>query len=110
MSTDLTELGVAAIRDGVARGDFTAVEVAEAFNANVAAAQQALNAFIVATPDKAIEARSVRDRPLAGLPLHRRFASGPQVRADPRGFGFTALLFNGRQSPAFCSGVLAFVL
>jgi hypothetical protein len=37
MSTDLTELGVAAIREGVAKGDFTAVEVAEAFNANVAA-------------------------------------------------------------------------
>ena len=30
--TDLTELGVAQIRDGVAGGDFTAVEVAEAFN------------------------------------------------------------------------------
>ncbi len=54
--SDLTELGVAAIRDGVAKGDFTAVEVAEAFNANVAAAQPALNAFIVATPEKAVEA------------------------------------------------------
>lgn len=54
--TDLTELGVAAIRDGIAKGDFTAVEVAEAFNANVAAAQGALNAFIVATPEKALEA------------------------------------------------------
>ena len=38
--TELTELGVAAIRDGVAEGDFTAREVAEAFNANVAAAQR----------------------------------------------------------------------
>jgi aspartyl-tRNA(Asn)/glutamyl-tRNA(Gln) amidotransferase subunit A len=60
MSTDLTELGVAAIRDGVAKGDFTAVEVAEAFNANVAAAG-ALNAFIVATPEKAIEAAKATD-------------------------------------------------
>ena len=58
---DLTELGVAAIRDGVARGDFTAVEVAEAFNANVAAAQAALNAFIVATPEKAVEAAKAVD-------------------------------------------------
>ena len=40
--TDLTELGVAAIREGVAKGDFTAREVAEGFNANVAAAQAAL--------------------------------------------------------------------
>lgn len=54
--TDLTELGVAAIRDGVVKGDFTAREVAEAFNANVSAAQDALNAFIVATPEKALEA------------------------------------------------------
>ncbi|MCT2399689.1 Asp-tRNA(Asn)/Glu-tRNA(Gln) amidotransferase subunit GatA [Novosphingobium mangrovi (ex Huang et al. 2023)] len=59
--TDLTELGVAAIRDGVAKGDFTAVEVAEAFNANVAAAQEALNAFIVATPEAAIEAAKATD-------------------------------------------------
>ncbi|MFN3510851.1 MAG: amidase family protein, partial [Tsuneonella troitsensis] len=59
--TDLTELGVKAIRDGVAAGDFSAREVAEAFNANVEAAQQALNAFIVATPEKAIEAASAVD-------------------------------------------------
>ncbi len=55
-SDSLTELGVAAIREGVAKGDFTAREVAEGFNANVAAAQAALNAFIVATPEKALEA------------------------------------------------------
>jgi aspartyl-tRNA(Asn)/glutamyl-tRNA(Gln) amidotransferase subunit A len=53
--TDLTQLGVKAIRDGVSGGEFTAREVAEAFNANVAAAKD-LNAFIVATPEKAIEA------------------------------------------------------
>ncbi len=68
--TDLTDLGVAAIRDGVADGSFTAVEVAEAFNANVAAAQAALNAFIVATPDAAIEAAKATDaRRAAGQPL-----------------------------------------
>ena len=68
--TDLTDLGVAAIRDGVSAGTFSAVEVAEAFNANVAAAQDALNAFIVATPEKAIEAaRAVDARRAAGEPL-----------------------------------------
>ena len=68
--TELTELGVAAIRDGVAKGEFTAVEVAEAFNANVAAAQEALNAFIVATPEKALEAAKATDaRRAAGQPL-----------------------------------------
>jgi len=68
--TDLTELGVAAIRDGIAKGDFTAVEVAKAFNANVAAAQEALNAFIVATPEKALEAAKATDaKRAAGQPL-----------------------------------------
>ncbi|MBN9505707.1 MAG: Asp-tRNA(Asn)/Glu-tRNA(Gln) amidotransferase subunit GatA [Altererythrobacter sp.] len=67
--TDLTDLGVKAIRDGVAAGDFTAREVAEAFNANVAAAS-ALNAFIVATPDKALEAADTVDTArAAGKPL-----------------------------------------
>ncbi|WP_126175564.1 Asp-tRNA(Asn)/Glu-tRNA(Gln) amidotransferase subunit GatA [Tsuneonella rigui] len=59
--SDLTDLGVAAIRDGVSSGQFSAREVAEAFNANVAAAQDALNAFIVATPEKALEAADAVD-------------------------------------------------
>ena len=58
--TSLTDLGVAAIRDGVAAGTFTAVEVAEAFNANVAAAS-ALNAFIVTTPELALAAARATD-------------------------------------------------
>ena len=68
--TDITEFGVAAIRDGVAKGDFSAREVAEAFNANVAAAQSALNAFVVATPEKALEAAAKVDADrAAGKPL-----------------------------------------
>jgi aspartyl-tRNA(Asn)/glutamyl-tRNA(Gln) amidotransferase subunit A len=68
--TDLTELTVAEIRDGVAEGGFTAREVAEAFNANVAAAQGALNAFIVPTPEMALEAADAADaRRAAGQPL-----------------------------------------
>ncbi len=67
--TDLTELGVAAIRDGVAAGDFTAREVADSFNANIAAASE-LNAFIVATPEKALEAADQVDADrAAGKPL-----------------------------------------
>ena len=49
--TDLTELGIKALRDGIASGDFTAREAAEAFNVAVEKAS-ALNAFIVTTvPD-----------------------------------------------------------
>ena len=67
--TDLTDLGVAAIRDGVREGAFTAREAAEAFNAAVAGAS-ALNAFIVATPDKALAAADKVDADrAAGKPL-----------------------------------------
>ena len=67
--TTVTDLGVAAIREGVASGTFSAREVAEAFNANVAAAS-ALNAFIVTTPDKALEAAGKVDADrAAGKPL-----------------------------------------
>lgn len=74
--TDLTNLTVAAIRDGFRAGDFTAREVAEGFNANVAAAK-ALNAFIVETPDHALAAADAADKdraagtlkPLSGVPI-----------------------------------------
>ena len=58
--SDFTSLGVKAIRDGVAGGDFTAREVAESFNAAVADAA-ALNAFIVTTPDHALAAADATD-------------------------------------------------
>ncbi len=74
--SDLTSLTVAGIRDGFRSGDFTAREVAEGFNANVAAAK-ALNAFIVETPEKALSAADVADKdraagtlkPLSGVPI-----------------------------------------
>jgi aspartyl-tRNA(Asn)/glutamyl-tRNA(Gln) amidotransferase subunit A len=75
--TDLTDLGIAAIRDGFRAGTFSAREVAEAFNANVAAAD-ALNAFLVKTPDHALAAADAADaaraageapKPLAGVPI-----------------------------------------
>ena len=58
--TDFTSLGVKDIRDGVAKGDFTAREVATAFNAAVAEAAS-LNAFIVTTPDHALAAADATD-------------------------------------------------
>nr|WP_197976479.1 Asp-tRNA(Asn)/Glu-tRNA(Gln) amidotransferase subunit GatA [Sphingomonas sp. CFBP 13720] len=73
----MTDLGVAAIRDGVRDGSFSAREVAGAFIDAVAAAKP-LNAFLVETPDHAIAAAQAADdaraagdtlRPLAGVPI-----------------------------------------
>jgi len=72
----LTDLGIAALRDGFRAGDFSAREVADAFNAAVAGAK-ALNAFIVETPDHAIAAAEQADRDrsegnvraLSGVPI-----------------------------------------
>jgi len=74
--TSLTDLGVAAIRDGVRDGTFSAREVAEAFSAAVAGAK-ALNAFTVETPELALAAADAADaarasgdlKPLSGVPL-----------------------------------------
>jgi len=74
--TALTDLGVAAIRDGFRAGSFSAREVADSFNEAVAKAR-ALNAFIVETPDHAIAAAEQADRdrsdglvkPLSGVPI-----------------------------------------
>ena len=74
--TNLTDLGVAAIRDGVRAGDFSARDVASAF---VEASEKArgLNAFIVETPEHALAAADAADKarasdelkPLSGVPL-----------------------------------------
>ena len=74
--SDLTNLTVAQIRDGHRAGDFSAVDVAEAFVAAVDAAD-ALNAFIVKTPEHALAAAKQADadraagslKPLSGVPI-----------------------------------------
>lgn len=74
--TDLTDLTIAGLRDGFRAGDFSAREVAEAHIAAVEAGR-ALNAFIVETPEHALEAADAADRgrasgevrALSGVPL-----------------------------------------
>ncbi|HTI31782.1 MAG TPA: Asp-tRNA(Asn)/Glu-tRNA(Gln) amidotransferase subunit GatA [Sphingomonas sp.] len=74
--SELTELGIAQIRDGVAAGDFSAREVAQAFVAKVSAAKM-LNAFLVETPDHALAAADAADaarisgdlKPMSGVPI-----------------------------------------
>jgi aspartyl-tRNA(Asn)/glutamyl-tRNA(Gln) amidotransferase subunit A len=72
----LTDLGVAAIRDGVRDGTFSAREVAETYVAAVESAR-GLNAFVVETPEHALAAADAADaaraagalKPLSGVPL-----------------------------------------
>ncbi len=75
--TDLTDLGIAGIRDGVRDGSFSARDVADAFIVKVSQAK-ALNAFLVETPDHAIAAATAADtaraagetlKPLSGVPI-----------------------------------------
>jgi aspartyl-tRNA(Asn)/glutamyl-tRNA(Gln) amidotransferase subunit A len=71
--SELTAKTIAELRDGFRSGDFTAREVAEEYNAAVAAAKL-LNAYTVETPDDALAAADAADSgkstgPLAGIPL-----------------------------------------
>ncbi|MEO8722188.1 MAG: Asp-tRNA(Asn)/Glu-tRNA(Gln) amidotransferase subunit GatA [Sphingobium sp.] len=74
--SNLTDLTVAEIRDGVANASFSAREVATAFNAAVEGGR-ALNAYIVETPDAALAAADAADadraagtlKPLSGVPI-----------------------------------------
>jgi aspartyl-tRNA(Asn)/glutamyl-tRNA(Gln) amidotransferase subunit A len=71
--TDLTSLSIAELREGMRGRSFSAREVAEAYNAAVAAAR-GLNAYTVETPGDALAAAEAADSgkatgPLAGIPL-----------------------------------------
>jgi len=71
--SELTAKTIADLRDGIRSREFTARELAEAFNAAVAAAKT-LNAYTVETPEDALAAAEAADSgkstgPLAGIPL-----------------------------------------
>ena len=71
--SDFTAKTIAELRDGLRAREFTAREVAEAFNAAVAGAR-GLNAFTVETPEDALAAADAADAgkatgALAGIPL-----------------------------------------
>ena len=73
---ELNHKTIAQLRDGFRAGEFTAREIAEAFNAAVEAGR-ALNAYTVETPELALAAADSADvarrtnelKPLSGIPL-----------------------------------------
>ena len=74
--TELTSKSIAELRDGFRSGEFSAREIAEAYNAAVEAAR-VLNAYTVTTPDDALSAADAADKArssgepgsLAAIPL-----------------------------------------
>ena len=80
MSGQLQQLGIAAIRAGIAAGEFSARQVAEAALERVAAFDGAVQAFLQVTPEAALAAADAVDAaraagrfaelgPLAGVPM-----------------------------------------
>ena len=73
---DLTELNLAEARDGLAKKEFSAVDLTQAHIDRVAASGP-LNAYVLETPEKALEMAAESDkkiaaneaRPLEGLPI-----------------------------------------
>ncbi|WP_128291386.1 Asp-tRNA(Asn)/Glu-tRNA(Gln) amidotransferase subunit GatA [Afifella aestuarii] len=63
--TDLTSLTIAEIGDGLAAKSFSAVELTEAYLSAIDAANDALNAYVAVTPDKAREMAKASDARLA---------------------------------------------
>jgi len=74
--SDLKQLTLAAARDGLAKKEFSATELTQAHIDRVAASS-ALNAYVLETPEKALEMAAESDakiaageaRPLEGLPI-----------------------------------------
>jgi aspartyl-tRNA(Asn)/glutamyl-tRNA(Gln) amidotransferase subunit A len=75
--TDLTKLTLEQARDGLAKKDFSSVELTQAFLDAIEAGNRALNAYVLPTPDVALGQAKASDtrlakgeaRPLEGLPL-----------------------------------------
>ena len=61
--SDLTRFTIAEARDKLSKGAFTATELTKAYLAAMQAAR-ALNAYVVETPDKALEMAAESDRRL----------------------------------------------
>ena len=75
--TELTKLTLADARDGLKNKQFTSVELTSAFNDAVAAGNEALNAYVLTTPEHALAQAKASDKRIAagkagaleGLPL-----------------------------------------
>ncbi|MYZ48715.1 Asp-tRNA(Asn)/Glu-tRNA(Gln) amidotransferase subunit GatA [Propylenella binzhouense] len=63
--SELTALTIAGIREGLRRKDFSAVELTEAYLAAIERFNQAFNAYVAVTPERALEMAGESDRRIA---------------------------------------------
>jgi Asp-tRNA(Asn)/Glu-tRNA(Gln) amidotransferase A subunit family amidase len=63
--TNLTQLTLSDAVDGLKAKKFSSQEITQAFLDNIAASNETLNAYVVVTPDKAIDMAKASDAKLA---------------------------------------------
>ena len=95
--SDLTQLTLAAALDGLSNKQFSARELTDAFLAKIEAANPALNAFVVQTPDRAREMADASDA---------RRARGEALTLDGAPLGVKDLFCTKGVRTTACSNIL----
>ena len=95
--TDLTKLTLAGALDGLAAKDFSSRELTQVFVDAIAAANPSLNAYVVETPEKAIEMADASDA---------RRAKGEAGKLDGAPLGIKDLYCTKGVRTTACSNIL----
>ena len=95
--TDLTKMTLAAALDGLSSKTFSAVELTQSFIDTIAASNQALNAYVVETPEKALQMAKASDE---------RRAAGKASKLDGAPLGIKDLYCTKGVRTTACSEIL----
>jgi len=96
--TDLTKLTLAAALDGLAAKDFSSREITQSFVDAIAAANPAINAYVVETPEKALSMADASDK---------RIADGTAGKLEGAPLGIKDLYCTKGVRTTACSSILA---
>lgn len=95
--SDLTKLTLTAAMEGLTKGDYSSVELTQAFVDAIAASNASLNAYVVETPEKALEMAAASDQ---------RRADGKTGRLDGAPLGVKDLYCTKGVRTTACSNIL----
>ena len=95
--TDLTRLTLAAALDGLKTRAFSATEITQAFIDAIEASNDTINAYVVKTPEKALDMAAASDR---------RIAAGEAGRLEGAPLGVKDLYCTKGVRTTACSGIL----